>query len=274
MEWRRVKNMIILILAIVNAALLVLVVTRRSEVLRYEQSALSQTVRVLAERGIAVEEDALSAGGCALPRTTGRSIPQEAKLASALLGEQVEGVNLGGGLYTYRTGVGQVSIRPGGELSAALNEAPRWRTNDPLNHAAGILEDMGIQARRVSAELADGTGRLVFRQLVDKTPVFSCQVTFYYESGRLTTLTGSLLAFEAAPEEQAGLLALPTVLMRFLEGVLESGDVCTSISLVEPGYRATRSFSGAVRLSPAWLISTNTGDYYVDGVTGELTRVG
>lgn len=273
MEWRRVKNIIILILVIVNVALLILVGARRSEVRRYEQSALKRTLQVLEERGIAVAESALPTRDSAQPRTTGRSIAQEGKLASALLGEQVEGVNLGGGLYTYRTGGGQVSIRPGGELSAALNDAPRWHTSDPPAQAAGLLDEMGVTAERVSAELTDGTGRLVFRQLVEKTPVFSCQVTFYYESGRLTTLTGSLLAIEDAPEEQAELLTLPTVLMRFLEGVLESGDVCTSILLVEPGYRTTLSFSGAVRLSPAWLISTNTADYYVDGITGELTRV-
>ena len=56
MEWGRLKNLIILILLIVNGFLLVLVATRREESARYERMALEQTVQALERRGVQVEE--------------------------------------------------------------------------------------------------------------------------------------------------------------------------------------------------------------------------
>jgi len=61
--------------------------------------------------------------------------------------------------------------------------------------------------------------------------------------------------------------------MGFLDEVLTSGDVCSVIVSVEAGYLLNQSFSNTVRLQPIWYISTNTADYYADGVTGKLTRV-
>lgn len=103
--------------------------------------------------------------------------------------------------------------------------------------------------------------------------MFSCQVTLTYQDGRLCSLSGTLLAMTEPELENGTLLSLPTVLMRFLDDVLVSGDVCSAILEVEPGYMMTQSFSNAIQLRPTWYISTNTADYYVDGITGELTRV-
>ena len=61
--------------------------------------------------------------------------------------------------------------------------------------------------------------------------------------------------------------------MHFLHGVLASGDVCSAILAVEPGYLQSQSFTGAISLQPVWFISTNTTDYYVNGVTGAVSRV-
>ena len=47
MEWRKVKNIIILVLLLLNGFLLVLVGTRREEALRYDQRALLQAAQVL-----------------------------------------------------------------------------------------------------------------------------------------------------------------------------------------------------------------------------------
>ena len=66
---------------------------------------------------------------------------------------------------------------------------------------------------------------------------------------------------------------LPTALLRFMEGVLERGDVCSAVESMEPGYRLTQSFSSVVRLEPVWLVSTNAADYYMNAVTGQISRL-
>lgn len=273
MEWRRVKNIIIVILLLVNGFLLVLVGTRRSQARQYEESALERTIQVLAQDGIELSPQSISGQTGRQAGTLERSVDLEGQAASALLGETVEGSNRGGGLYIYSTGRGQISFRTGGELSADLADHPCWETDDPEAHAAGLMDGLKIESELVSSEISDGSGRVVYRQLLDGAPLFSCQLIFTYEEGRLTDLEGDLLTVEKVVTESSVVLTLPTVLMRFLDAVLNSGDVCSAILVVEPGYLTVQSFSDTTRLRPVWYISTNTADYYVDGITGEVTRV-
>ena len=273
MEGPRIKTIIIVILLLINGFLLVLVGSRKGEVRRYEQSALTRSIQVLKENGIEMSEDAIHSQSGQQASSTERSIRAEQKAASALLGGEVEGANRGGGLYIYRTDRGQVSFRFGGELTAILKDDPRWYADDPLAHAADLVSAMKVEAELVSANVSDGSGRVVYRQTLNGVPLFSCRLVFTYEEGRLTGVAGNLLAAEEFAGESAEVISLPTVLMRFLDHVLSGGDVVSAILAVEPGYLTAQSFTGTVRLTPVWLISTNTADYYVDGITGELSRV-
>lgn len=273
MEWHRVKNIILAILVIVNGMLLLLVWNQKTETQRYEQSALDGAVQVLAENGIALSPQAVEGDKSRQPGSAERDLDAEAALAAILLGEAVQGENRGGGLYTYSTQLGELSFRPGGVLAAELTDAPVWHAEDPESHAAALTGSLGIECRRVRSSLASGNGTILYVQLVGGAPVFSCQVTLTYQDGRLCSLSGTLLAMTEPELENGTLLSLPTVLMRFLDDVLVSGDVCSAILEVEPGYMMTQSFSNAIQLRPTWYISTNTADYYVDGITGELTRV-
>ena len=275
MEWHRLKNIIILILLLLNGFLLVLVAGRWQEAAEYDRTALEQTVEVLAGRGIAVDVDGLSAAGTLPPLSLERDPDAEQKLARALLGEAVESDSRGGGLYLYRGALGEVSVRAGGELSAALADDPAWDAAGPEGHAAALLKKMGVSARLLDAETREGRTVVRFRQLWNKVPVFSCEVEFIYENGRLRIFQGTLLIAGQGTEEAGDILSLPTALMRFLDGVTASGDVCSAIRSMEAGYLiAAQPLSGGVRLTAVWLVSSNTADYYLDGATGALTRLG
>ena len=273
MEWHRMKTIIIVILLVINGFLLVLVGTRRSESLRYEQSALEHAARVLETHGIDVEEKAVVSTAMQSPCASERSSVREEDVAAALLGQAVESSDLGGGLYSYTADSGTVSFRTGGEIATVLTDDPMWYTTDPVGHSSSLMSAMKVDFSLSEAQMTNGTGEVTYQQMLKKTPLFSCRVTFYYESGRLTGLSGRLLAVEKIVEEEGETLALPTILMGFLDEVLSSGDVCSSVLTVEPGYLLAQSFANTVRLQPVWYISTNTADYYVDGITGELTRV-
>ena len=115
---------------------------------------------------------------------------------------------------------------------------------------------------------------LRFRQSWNGAPVFSCEVEFIYRDGYLTALRGTLLMAAEGTAEAGQTLTLPTALMRFSEGLGATGDVCSAIRAMEPGYRGTaQSLSGGARLTPVWLVTTDTANYYLDCVTGALTRV-
>lgn len=274
MEWHRVKSIILAILAIVNGMLLLLVWNQRSESRRYERAALDGVIRVLEEQSIQLEYSAVEGQESCRPVSAERDPDAETRMAESLLGESVRGENLGGGLYTYTSALGTLSIRPGGALTAQLADVPEWQTQDPEKHAAALMERLSIPCRLVSSSLSSGSGTVLCQQLLEGVPVFSCQVLLTYEQGRLCSLSGVLLVVSDTQEESGTLLSLPTVLMRFLDEVTDNGDVCSAIQTVEPGYLLTQSFSSAVQLRPVWYIVTNTADYYVDGITGALSRAG
>ena len=268
------KNIIILILLLLNGFLLVLVAARRSEAAQYDRAALEQTVEVLADRGIEVDPDGLSSAGDLPPLSLERDLEAEQKLARALLDEAVEADNRGGGLDLYRGALGEVSIRAGGELSAALADSPDWDAADPEDHAAALLNRMGVFARPRGGSIQGERTTVRFLQLWNKAPVFSCEVEFVYENRRLRTVQGTLLTAGQGTEEVGEILSLPTALMRFLDGVTATGDVCSAVRSMEAGYRAaSQPLSGGVRLTAVWLVSSDTADYYLDGATGALTRL-
>ena len=274
MEWYRLKNIIILILLLLNGFLLVLAAARWREAAQYDRAALKQTVEALANRGIEVDPDGLSSAGAMPSLSLERDPEAEQKLARALLDEAVEADNRGGGLYLYRGGLGEVSVRTGGEVSAALADSPVWDADGPEDHAAALLEKMGVSAQLLGTKTQRDRAAVRFRQLWNRVPVFSCEVEFVYENGRLRTVQGTLLTAAQGTEEAGGILSLPTALMRFLDGVTATGDVCSSIRSMEAGYRiVSQPLSGGVRLTSVWLVSSNTADYYLDGATGALTRL-
>ena len=274
MEWRRLKNVIILILLLLNGFLLVLAVSRRNEAAQYDRKALENTVEVLAGRGIEVDPDGLTSAGDLPPLSLERDLEAEQKLVRALLDEAVEADNRGGGLYLYQGTLGEVSVRAGGELSASLSDDPVWDAGSPEDHAAALLKRMGVSARQLGVETREDRRLVRFRQLWNKTPVFSCEVEFVYENGRLRAIQGTLLTAGQGIEEAGEVLSLPTALLRFLDGVTATGDVCSAIRSMEAGYRiGPQPLSGGVRLTAVWLVSSDTADYYLDGATGALTRL-
>lgn len=272
MEWRRLKNIIILILLLVNCFLLVLVGTRYTASVQYERAALERTVEVLAAQGIQVDPDSLTPADGLPPLTVERDLAREEALARALLGEAVDAESRGGGLYLYRGATGEVSLRAGGELSAALADSDYWQTDRPEAHAAALLRRMGVEAEPISPS---GAGEAVrFRQLWNGVPIYSCEVEFVYEDGLLRSIRGTLLTAGQAEQEEGTALTLPTALLRFLDGVTDTGDVCSSIQSMRAGYRAAaQPLTGGTRLTAVWLVSSNTAEYYLDCATGALTRL-
>ena len=274
MEWPKLKNIILIILLVVNGFLLVLVGARMEESSSYERKALEQTVQVLERSGIQVEIGAVEPAEGLVPMSADRDLEREARLAQTLLDEPVQGENRGGGLYLYRGALGEVSIRAGGELTAELERNERWRTARPEDHATALLRELGVEAARTGVTEEDGQTAVRFRQSWNGRLVFSCEVELVYREGYLTALRGALVTAESGTAEAGTALALPTALMRFSEEVGATGDVCSAVRSMEAGYWSfAQSLSGGCRLTPVWLVSTDTADYYLDCLTGALTRL-
>ena len=274
MPWTKLKNIILAILAITNLCLLLLVAGQALQNGRMRVQARENAILFLRNRGVEVDESIIPQSMDLPPLTAERDLEREAQLARALLGGGAEQDNRGGGLYLYRSGAGELSIRAGGELSADLSDGPDWRADNPERHAAALLRKMGIDGTQAGVAQEDGECRVRFRQMWNGAPIFSCEVEFVYRDGLLDAIRGTLVIAVQGTEEAGESLTLPTALLRFLDGVNGAGDVCSAILSMEPGYRAAaQPLTGGTRLTAVWLVSSDTAEYYLDCATGALTRL-
>ena len=273
MEWPKLKNIIILILLLVNGFLLVLVVGREFQVSRYERSAFTQAGQVLAQNGITVDEDLLEQAvrESLVPLTVQRDLQAEMDIAQALLGCQAVRTDQGGGLYGYDSDRGSALFRSNGDFSFSLLDCP-LDGQSPSNHAADILKQMGLNGEELGSQTAGEQTKVSFRQVLNDVPVYTCRLDFLYGNGRLLSISGTLMTGSVTPvSTPSSALDLPTALISFLRGVLERGDVCSSIDGLRLGYRSSQAFGADIRLTPTWLITTNISGYYLDAATGTLT---
>lgn len=270
MEWPKVKNIIILILALLDAFLLVLVLGRQRAVRQYERSAVTGAVRVLEQNGIAIAEDAIWDASAPHEIASGRDLEAEKAFARSLLGEDAQPADQGGGLYAYSTDRGTALLRAGGDLSVQFTGSA-LSGQTPEAHAAALLRQAGLEGELLSAPGPGEDGEAVFCQTVDGTPVYSCRLVFRYREGRLEELSGTAVLCSTFSQSGGGdALDISNALIRFMAGVLERGDLCSSVTALRPGYQLTQSFGADLHLSPVWLVATDVGSYYLDGVTGEL----
>lgn len=272
MSWSKLKNIMILILLLLNLFLLGLVGANQLRASRYQAKAISEAAAVLERNGIRVDRDGLSAAMDLSAATAVRDGAREAALAAALLGAAAERHEAGGGLSIYSADSGSASFRSGGEFLVTFSE-PLPVPGDRTGWVRDLLERQGLDLWRVSE-----SGETVTAvQQVNGAPVFSAgqaasgAVFRFDEAGQLTEVGGRLLLGRAAAEsESQKLVTAPTALIAVSNFIIDNGDVCQSIQSMAPAYRAAPA--DPVRLTPMWRISTDAGDYFLDAYTAEVTR--
>ena len=87
MQWSRIKNIILILLALVNGFLLVLVVMREGPTARVQSETLSAAVQLLEKNGIHMDAQALPDEMTLEPCRLERDRDSERKMAVKLLGE-------------------------------------------------------------------------------------------------------------------------------------------------------------------------------------------
>ena len=276
MAWSKIKTIIILILLLLNLFLLALVGVIQMRSAQYEAAALSEAAAVLELNSIQVAASSLPSSMTLSAAAVSRDYQQETVMAAAILGEELETRSTGGGLRLYESAFGSISFRSGGEFSMSFTDPPAPpEGGSRLDQVQALLDRMGLSVWRLS-ETGDTVTAV---QSLDGAPVFSAGIAgaglaFAYDGeGRLISVTGRLALGRAAAEPGGQEpLTVPTILISFFNFIMDSGDACHCVYEVTAIYRAA-FLSDPVRLTPAWLITTDIGDYYVDAYSAEVTRI-
>lgn len=272
MEWSKLKNIIILILLLVNVFLLFMVGAQERNSAQYREQTITDAVSVLERNGIRIDRARIPEDLELTPMTVERDQEAEAALAAALLGE-CEFSDLGSGRHAYQGAQGWAEFRSNGSFNIAFR-TEAWTAGDggEDDHALKLMEQVGLTGELVSRQENSGSVTLTLRQIWQEVPVYSCQITLEYEDGCLQSIAGQRLMGTPQPSGEASeLIAVPTALLRVLNGVNDLGDLCNEITAMTPGYLLTAS-ADATRLIPMWYVTTDMGAYSLNALTGALER--
>lgn len=277
MDKSRVKNFIILLLALVNIFLLFIVASDLGKAAEAERYKTTSVRNVFSDNGIAISQtvDLLSEAPEALYLR--RDATAEKYRVARLIGD-CNTVDLGGNIYRYDGSDGVATFRGTGEFEIAFNDAAYPGGKDFVKTSRDALETLGVEyAKSEEPTVASVGGDTVVTLICayEGVPVFNAQAVFTYSSGCLRLISGRRpLDTSYSTGSHQDTEDCITALMNYLYYArYGSGDICTEITDLSPGYSVQTAVSGDCSLNPVWCITSDTGRYYVDGFTGKIEKL-
>lgn len=268
METQRLKNIIILILALLNLFLLVLLLHFRWQQ-TISQQQLHQRIYALYEaEGIGLSgEESLSLDAAApLSMTLQRSLEQEAAMAAALLEEDVPAQHQGGGIYTYTGAKGTLTFRSNGAFDFVPGSTPIPFSDE---FCQTFCQRFGYAIDE--SRMKGSTGTVSALRMVNNTTVCNAALTFLWEDGVLRSLSGTCLSTSESTAAEEKQFSAADALVKFLDYRKLTGAVCSAVTGVERVYYFHTTAQGS-SLDARWQVSTDTYAYYVTCATGDVSR--
>lgn len=270
----KLKNLVILILLLCNVFLLILVVPGRLAARQQREALRNELVALYAGYGLTLPEGNLPEGQDLHLLEAQYDAEVALTAARALLGEQVLSESESGSYQTtYTSAGGKCTIRRD-SLSAAL--APGSAVSGSLRTATRkTLSRMGFAIDTLGSPVSEGTvNTLTARQSIAGAPVFSCELTFTYKGGVLQSVSGGYCpasrTLTAIGTEVS--ISCADALVAFLNSMEQTGWVGSAITAIEQGYLLAESAGAStVQLIPIWRLDTDTGTFFVHGITGEVS---
>lgn len=272
MDNAKIKNYIILVLALVNVFLLAIVLTNARQARRAAADRKQALETVLSENGIRLSKDADLSDAVLPELTLRRDAARESKMVTALLGD-CNFSDLGGNVYSYRgKNGGEAKFRGTGEFTILLNPNAVGRGANAASTARSVLKKLGLKYSGETPEVSGGSEdtAVTLSCAWEDTPVYNARVTFYFTASGLRLISGTRLFDTQTASAAPG--SCPdgiTVLMNFLQSIRSTGDVCTEIRNLDMGYFVFSSVSGDCALQPVWCVRTDSHAYYIDAKTGK-----
>lgn len=277
MAWSKVKNIVILILLMMNLVLAGFSVNRMMQARQTRTQARAEAIAFLQSREIQLDESEIPREMELTPMVVSRDVKQEAALAAALLEGEVTVEARGAEVYRYSNQNGFIQFHSNGDFSAHFTpDAMQVGEQSIQAHSKQIMARLGIQGNADPAVTVreDGTKTVNFQEQWDGVTLMNCQVSLNYADGALVSITnGKRLVGTPAALSGANAGTVATALMRFYNGVSAMGDAYSEIREITPGYLLTSTIGESMPLSPVWCIQTDVRAYQLDLQTGALSRI-
>lgn len=268
MSTAQVKNIILAILALLNAFLLVLVLADRVEERESRETAESAIVSVFRRNGITISEDVELTAETPAVVTVTRSQDTEYELVERLLGSS-SAEPLGGNIWFYSGKNGQAQFRGTGEYDVVVTGGISG--SDTAKSAKKVMNRLGMELDD-SLTLVSGS-TVTVTACWDGLPVYNAVTTFTFYGGEEAVASGTRVFDTVTSSSADGVMSSYNALIRFLELVETEGYVCSEITSLSAGYIMSVSVSGESTLDPVWHVAADTVELYINAVTGRIETV-
>ena len=272
MSGRRIKNLILLILALAVCFLLLAVVPGKLSAQREESALHRGLTELLASYGVSIDPALLTPGETLYAIELGEADASAA--AEALLGEAAE-ADSSSTRYEilYSADSGSVFSRSGA-LHAELSAAVGGRSYE--QDMQRRLRGMGytVWQTQPAVRQADGVYALGVEQALLGMPVFGGTLTFTYQDGALRAADGVVYpeSGSIARVSEEACISCADALTQILASRDALGWVGSQITGMQQGYLHSETATSALRFTPVWRVETDTTVFYVNGITREVRQ--
>lgn len=273
MSGARIKNLILLILALAVCFLLLAVVPGKRSAQREESAVHDQLVTLLASYGVTLDADLPPQSELLYALELGET--DEAAASAALLGETAA-ADAGSTRYErlYTASAGTVSFLRSGALHAELSAAVQGKNYE--RDLQRRLRGMGctVWQTQPAVRTADGVYELTVSQSLLGMPVFGSELTFSYRGDTLCSVDGLFFpengSISRVSEEAC--ISCADALTQILASRDETGWIGSQITGIQQGYLHSETATSALRFVPVWRVETDTTVFYVNGITREVRQ--
>lgn len=262
------KNIIILILVLVNGFLLGSLAMRHTATSQARHQMEDQLVALFAADGMSLSPDIISRETPPPTLSLSRDLQREKAAAAFFLGTALEESDLGNGTYTYSSSIGVARFHSSGSFDIVGSLAS---SEDAENLCLEFCKMFSYENLVLSLD-ETGSGSASVTCRLEKYPVYNCTVTFTFDQGTLLTVSGTLLPEEGSavsvPQEP---LSAAAALTAFQQSRRESYVVASAITDMYLCYELQGSTVSTLSVSPSWCIVTDTAKHYVNCISGAVT---
>lgn len=273
MDRKRIEQILIIILALLNLFLLSVTLADRASARRAERETAQTVTALLAADGISVGTDAVLVQSPPAVCTVVRDYPLERAGMKTVIGSDTA-ESLGGSILFYRSERGQAVLRGTGEIDVlfTLDSVPIKGSREKT--AEKLFSDAGVALSPWRMDMSDDGGHVECCCLWDGIPVYNARLDFDFSGDSLSMVTGTLVMGRETERSTEGVMDAVSALVRFLEIVRSEGFICSRLDALTPGYLMSVTVSGECTLTPVWHIETDTGELYVNALNGKTETVG
>lgn len=263
MQWGKVKNILIVILAAINVFLLGNLCMKQWQAWQRESELRAHLSTLLEGYGLALDPRFKLPGDAALPQLSlDRSRASEETVSAALLGDELNRTEQEDGAVRLENDAGWLEWRADGSVSGEFEtENASQAEKEAEKQARRLLEKWGV--RREDTTLTSEGLAVTASGRAAGMPVFNRALTFTFDGEGGVTLSG--LWFFGTPYTTARENSVVCVPSDALLEFAAAQEGCTSVRSMEAGYRLQSDSSRRLQLVPTWRIVTDGGEYLIDG---------